>query len=145
MLDRPFVVVVTHECRLRISLRHDDGGRAVSAANIGYACTAFEFRLDAGKRRNPVAHEIRCVARTEEALGAVKERDIMLMPSNAQSGLERLHHLRDDLELRDSDLESAGDERRAAFLGKREGLLLAQAEAFRCRIISDVAARSLGA
>ncbi|MCY1362519.1 hypothetical protein D9M69_492420 [compost metagenome] len=114
------------------------------AAHVGHARAAFQKRLDAFERRNPLAHQVGRVAGPEEALGAMEQGHVVLVPADAQARAHGLDHLGNDLELRHGDLERTGHEGRAAFLGQREGLFLGQREQLALRVVFNVAAGGLG-
>jgi hypothetical protein len=62
----------------------------VAAADVRHPTAALELLLDALERRDPVAHEMRPVARPEEALGAMEEPVVVFVPTQAAARSERL-------------------------------------------------------
>ena len=115
----------------------------MAAADVGHLGAGLQAGFHAVERGNPACHQVERVAGPEEPLGPVKERGVVLVPAEAETGAKCLDHFRDRLELRDGDLECAGNEGRAAFDGQREGLFLAQAEAVVGRVVLHVAAGRL--
>ncbi|MNT66701.1 hypothetical protein D3C72_2047840 [compost metagenome] len=115
----------------------------MAAAHVRHRCARLEPRLHAVQRGNPFRNQVRRVARPEEALGAVEQRGIVLVPAQPAAVAENIDHLRDGAELRHRDLERARDECEAALLRQRIGLLFVQVELPGGRVIVDVAAGRL--
>ena len=70
------MVIKAHKVRFRISLRHQNRGSSQAAADVGDACSRFEFRFHVAERRNPFVDQVRAIVGAEEPLGAgEKARD----------------------------------------------------------------------
>src|SRR5215470_12440138 len=73
VLDRAWVKVVTDELRLRKRLRHQYGGPAVPAPDVGDFGAALQFCNHAVERRKPIAHQSVVVAGPKEAGNGTEE------------------------------------------------------------------------
>ncbi len=62
----------------------------MAAADVGDARAGAQLRLDAVERRDPRVDEVGDVAGAEEALGALEQRVVVLVPADAGAGAERL-------------------------------------------------------
>ena len=120
--------------------RHQDGGSAEAAADVGHLGSAAQLRLDAAERGDPACSEVHQVARAEEPLDAVVERVMMLVPAHAFAGAERIFNLVHVVEAGQDDLERSGQERGAVLRGQHHRLLWRQGVGLRCGIVGDVAA-----
>src|SRR6516225_1529297 len=98
VLDRARVEVVTDKLRVRKRLRHDYGGQALTAPDIGYPAAALELFDDAVQRRQPVAHQIVQVAGAEKLRYRAEEAARLVTPSHAAARLERRLHPREIVE-----------------------------------------------
>src|SRR5579875_2150360 len=117
------MIVEADEGRFRIRLGHDDRRCAESASDVGNLGAALELLFDAPQRGNPLADQMRVVARAEKSFRALEETLVMLVPSESAAAPEALGDLRlvDDHRL--NDLEDAVHVERARFVGKHERLL----------------------
>src|SRR5207237_990386 len=137
-LDRRLVVVEAAELRFGVRLGEDDRRGAVPAADVGDHGSRLELGLDAFERRDPRAHQVRVVAGAEEALGALEEVGLVLVPADAFTGAEALHDLRRAPYGGDHRLEAAEDAGGALLVRQTFGLLFAQEVATRLRVVGDV-------
>jgi hypothetical protein len=71
-------------------LRHDDGRRAVTAADIRHPGALFEPVGHAVQGREPFRDEVALVAGSEEPLGAAEQAIAVLAPAYPFAALERL-------------------------------------------------------
>ena len=117
------MVVEAEEARLGVRLRHEDGRRAETAADVGDLGAGLELGLDAVERGEPRAGEVADVARAEEALGALEQARMLVAPLEALAGAKVVLDLRLAAPHRLRHLEETGNERRARVVGQRERLL----------------------
>ena len=82
-----------------------------AAADVGHARARAQLVLDAVERRDPRLHEVRAVARAEEALAALEQVVRVLVPADAGAAAERLGDLRLVAHGGGHQLEGAGQER----------------------------------
>ena len=92
--DRGLVVVVAHELRHGIGLRHQDRRGTMTATDVRDGRSGAELSLDAFQRGDPVRHQMGRVAIAEDAVGARVESRIMLVPADPLPGLESFCDLR---------------------------------------------------
>ena len=84
--DGGFVEIETDESALRIGLGHQHRGETHAAAHIGHVGSLRELRDDAIEGWQPGRHEVRSIARAEEAFAAVVDVRVVLMPADAGAG-----------------------------------------------------------
>src|SRR5262249_32360053 len=115
-----------------------------TAADVGDVRAGPQFCLHTLERRNPALDQVGRVARAEEALDAVEELVVMLMPADAPPGQKRLGQ---------RGLDPAGGQRRlkradhkhwAALGGNHQRLLRREAVASGLWVVGDIAAGGVG-
>ena len=142
-LDRAGVVVGADERRARERAGHQDRRRAVAAADVGDAGAALEPLDDAVERGQPGRDQVGVVAGPEEALAAVVDVVVVLVPADAGAAARGIGDARRVQHAAERDLEEPGQVGRAVGVGERDGLLGRQAVAALGRVVLDVAAGGL--
>ena len=85
VLDRTRMEVIADELRIRERLRHDHGGPAVAAADIGNPGAALQFFDHAIERGQPMIDQVRFIAGTEETRGGAKQTGALVAPAHASA------------------------------------------------------------
>ena len=104
---------------------------------------ALELVDDAVERGQPGREEVGVVARAEEALAAVEDVVVVLVPADADAAARGLGDPRRVEHRAERDLEEAGQVRGAVRVGQRDRLLGRQRVAAALGVVLDVAARRL--
>src|ERR1700687_3783181 len=89
-LDGFGVIVEAEELRFWEGFSHQHCRRTLAAPNIGNTRAGLELSPDAVQGRNPRTDKVCCIAWPEEFLAAMKHIFIMLIPTHACAGSERL-------------------------------------------------------
>ena len=100
----------------------------MAAADVGHARARLELLDDAVERRQPRLDQVGEVAGAEEALGALEQVVVVLVPAEALAAAEALGDVRLVLDDRREQLEGAGDEDGAVVMRERQRLLGRQRE-----------------
>ena len=82
------MIIEAEQFGLRIGFGHDDGGRAMAAADIRNARPPLQFRLHSLQRRNPRADQIRVVTRAGRISRCLRTSCMVLVPAYALTGFE---------------------------------------------------------
>jgi len=142
-LDRGLVRVIAVEPGARKRLCEQDRGQAVTAADVGDESPGAQLLLDAVERRNPLVDQARAVDDAEQALDAVEEVVVVLVPAEPAAGPERVDHALIGADRGGDRLEQAGLGERAELVGEHDGVLGRQRVAVRVRVVGDEAAGRL--
>jgi hypothetical protein len=93
-LDGIRVQIKSIEFRVRERLRHDQGGAAMTASDVGHASSGAQLLLDAIQRGDPFLVDVSLVTGSKEPLGPAEKARVMLSPRKALSGPETLGYQR---------------------------------------------------
>src|SRR5579884_2433496 len=141
-----FVMIIEgKKLGLGIMLRHQNGGSAETAADIGHARAVLEFGFNTFERRNPVGDQIGGIAGTEESLSSDKQLRVMLVPAEALTGLEPFGQLLFRARGSQRHLERARHEAGTCFVRHGESLLIRKVELGIGCVVSHIAPGCLGA
>ena len=143
-LDRLVVVVGADERRVGEGAGHDDRRGAVAAADVGDAGAPLELVGDAVERRQPRVDEIGVVARPEEALAALVDVMVVLVPAEAGPGAGGVGDPRRVQHRAERVLKQPRQIRRAVLVAERDRLLGRQAVGALARVVGDEAPGGLG-
>ena len=136
-LDRGRVVVRADERGVRERLRQQDRRRAVAAADVGDLAARLELRRDAVERGDPLGEQVPVVHRAEEALTAVVDVGVVLVPADAVAVARRLVDALGVVHGAQRQLEEAGQVRRARRVRERDGVLGGQRVPARLGVVLD--------
>src|SRR5690606_34550916 len=95
----------------------------VAAADVYRCRTGGEFGRDITQRGNPIVDQVRRVRRAEEPFAALVHIGVVLAPSDSVAGRGGLDDPGRVVDGSVRDLEQPADERRAGFVGERDGKL----------------------
>src|SRR6185437_9619619 len=93
-LDGLVVIIEPEEARLRKSLRHQQRGCALAAANVGHARACLEFRFHALKRGNPLTGQVSRIRRSEKLLAAMEDAFLVFVPAHSLACAEAFRYVR---------------------------------------------------
>src|SRR5580693_3673869 len=122
VLDRARVEIVTDKLGVRKSGRHDYGGHAVAAPDIGHPGSALELFDDAIERGEPLTYQVIVVTGAEELRNRTKQTARLITPSHAVARFERREHLRVVLEKRCHTCERPGHVNGTILYSENHGL-----------------------
>src|SRR5215218_7763268 len=117
--DRAVMVVGADDPRAWERLRHQDGRRAVAAADVRDPGAALELLDHALERRQPCGHDVRVVAGPEEALAALEHVVAVFAPAEAAAVARRLDNVLVVARRAEGELEEPRQVRRARLVRQR--------------------------
>jgi hypothetical protein len=113
-------------------------------SHVGYPGAALQLVGHAVQAGQPGGDEAGRVLGPEEPLASEVDIVVVPVPSQPRAAARRLGDLQCVPDRAVRDLEQAGRERRAAFVGERDGVLGGQRVAARLDVVADESARDLG-